>query len=338
MNKKLIALAVAAGMAAPMAANAAPTVYGHLQAEYTSYDNGGNTADQDQIDDNKRGRLGVKGNEDLGNGLQAIYKFEFQVETTEGNVDDGDRNSYVGLKGGFGSVKLGALKSPYKYFGGVKHDAFVTTAMQARDGNGGMYREEGAMSAKFGSHSFLKNSIGYQNKFGNVDVWAVYQMGENATQTTSATDNLVAGVRLNMGAFEVFAATADEDKVGTRTKFGGAWESGPHKIMAQMESQDDDAANGTDVDVSPTATNLADDSDAMYAAYNFTMGANTIALQWGNIDFDRAAANDVDYTAIGVIHKFSKTTRVFAGYRTTDVDGGDASDVDALTAGLRIDF
>jgi len=62
-------------------------------------------------------RIGLKGSEDLGGGLEAIYQFEFQVE-----VDDGDkngdtfsqRNIFVGLKGGFGTVKAGKFDTPLK--------------------------------------------------------------------------------------------------------------------------------------------------------------------------------------------------------------------------------
>ena len=100
MNKKLIALAVGAAMGvAPMAASAAKvTVYGHAQVEVhntevtvtlpTSLGGGSASADGNFLTDNARGRLGVKASEKLGNGMTAIAKFEWKIDTTLGGRDD----------------------------------------------------------------------------------------------------------------------------------------------------------------------------------------------------------------------------------------------------------
>jgi predicted porin len=63
--------------------------------------------------------LGFRGKEDLGRGLKA----EFQLEGTVG-VDDGsaagfawNRNTFVGLTGGFGSIKLGLMDTVFKEYG-----------------------------------------------------------------------------------------------------------------------------------------------------------------------------------------------------------------------------
>ena len=327
MNKKLIALAVAGIMAAPMAAQAAPKLYGHLQAEITDLDKDGSTNDILQIDDNKRGRLGVKGSEDLGGGLKAIYQMEFQVETTTADIDDGDRNAFVGLKGGFGTIRIGANKQAYKYFGGVKYDPFVATYLQAR-GNGGMIKSETGIASSHGQNGFLKNSIMYTNKFGGATFWATYQLSE----TNPDYNDLNMGVKFKIGkSAEVFVAHADDDAAtaasrGTNTKVGGQWKAGPHKISAQYEMGDSDAAGGSG------------DNDTIFLGYQFKMGKTVLVAQVGEVDFDLASANDKEYMAVGVIHNFSKKTRIFAGYRTTDVDNGATSDVDALTVGLRILF
>ena len=63
--------------------------------------------------------LGFRGTEDLGGGLKA----KFQIEGTV-DVDDGsaagfrwNRNTFVGLSGGFGSVKLGLMDTVFKEYG-----------------------------------------------------------------------------------------------------------------------------------------------------------------------------------------------------------------------------
>ena len=58
-------------------------------------------------------RLGVKGSEKINDSLEAVYKFEFQVDVSDadskGDNDDNisARNQYVGLKGAFGQVVIG---------------------------------------------------------------------------------------------------------------------------------------------------------------------------------------------------------------------------------------
>ena len=67
MNKKLLAAAVAAGLAAPMAANAGVTVYGLAQLEIADIETNGGNSTTNMID-SKNSRVGVKWTEDLGGG------------------------------------------------------------------------------------------------------------------------------------------------------------------------------------------------------------------------------------------------------------------------------
>jgi predicted porin len=80
MNRKLLALAVTAALAAPMAAQAAPTVYGqlNLSVDMVMYDDGVADYREVQVNSNSS-RLGVKGEEALGNGYSAVYKAEWGV-------------------------------------------------------------------------------------------------------------------------------------------------------------------------------------------------------------------------------------------------------------------
>jgi predicted porin len=78
-------------------------------------------------------RVGVKGSEDLGGGLKAIYQVEFGVNLndTDGNlVDNADaityRNTFVGLAGNFGTVLLGRHDTPMK-ISTAKLDLFADT-------------------------------------------------------------------------------------------------------------------------------------------------------------------------------------------------------------------
>lgn len=109
MKKNIIALAVASAIAAPVAMADAPTVYGQI---YMSVDN---LTDAGTTVNSHSSRFGIKGSNDLGNGLKAVYKLEFGVDTTTtAKADISGRNAYVGLAGGFGTVLMGRHDTPFK--------------------------------------------------------------------------------------------------------------------------------------------------------------------------------------------------------------------------------
>jgi len=160
MNKKLITLAVAAAMAAPAAALAEATIYGqaHVSLDYADVNNVilptyGFVTNEDgsvYIDPNgypvfqkldngvdfegwgmssrgyipgesRASRLGVKGSEDLGGGLKAIYQIELGInfnDTNDNVVNNSDsityRNTFVGLAGNFGTILFGRHDTPMK--------------------------------------------------------------------------------------------------------------------------------------------------------------------------------------------------------------------------------
>ena len=55
--------------------------------------------------------IGVKGEEDLGNGVSAIFKLEGNIGVDVGSANLFNRETTVGLKGAFGEVKVGRAKS-----------------------------------------------------------------------------------------------------------------------------------------------------------------------------------------------------------------------------------
>jgi predicted porin len=83
---------------------------------------------------NPANRLGVKGSEDLGNGLKAIYQVELGVQfaSADNNIPSGNngnisiRNSFVGLAGDWGTFLVGRHDTPFKISSG-KLDLFVDT-------------------------------------------------------------------------------------------------------------------------------------------------------------------------------------------------------------------
>jgi len=87
-----------------------PTMYGKLWISVESQD----TASGTEVDIvSNASRLGIKGSMDFGEGIEAIYQAEYEVDPVDGTADESkdrtfkQRNSFVGLKGSMGTIFLG---------------------------------------------------------------------------------------------------------------------------------------------------------------------------------------------------------------------------------------
>ena len=107
MKKTLVALAVLGSFAGAASAATSVTLYGRLDVGYDSFHHDGLKLQQDAVAN--MSRFGIKGEEDLGNGLAATFKLEgrFSADTGAYTKDMFDRESTVGLKGAFGHVRFG---------------------------------------------------------------------------------------------------------------------------------------------------------------------------------------------------------------------------------------
>ena len=125
MKKTLVALAVLGSFAGVASAATSVTLYGTVDAGYEGWSYGkdfstrNNTFVQGGTSE-ANSKIGVKGQEDLGNGLAATFQLEGDVNADEGSSSLFNRESTVGLKGAFGEVKFGKSKSQMELaLGGV---------------------------------------------------------------------------------------------------------------------------------------------------------------------------------------------------------------------------
>ena len=145
--KKLLAAAVAAAFV-PVAAAADTnnvTIYGKLHVSYDYTKVKFKSPGADRNDDpppslqsnfkqwnfnsgpgTRDSRIGIKGTEDLGNGLKAIWKYEVGVDLTDLSGTFSNRNAYIGLAGDWGTLLAGQHDTPYKISRG-KLDYFADT-------------------------------------------------------------------------------------------------------------------------------------------------------------------------------------------------------------------
>src|SRR6185369_6687126 len=125
MNKKLVAVAVAGVLAAPLAAQAQTanvTLYGRLNLTMEAVS--GSAVDPNlpatasaqnrtiyRVNSNSS-RLGVRGSEALGGGLSAIFQIESSIQADSNSGNLGGRETFVGFQGPWGTFKMGQFLMP----------------------------------------------------------------------------------------------------------------------------------------------------------------------------------------------------------------------------------
>lgn len=357
MNRKLLALAVTAALAAPMAAQAAPTVYGqlNLSVDLVDWDDGVDDDREVQVNSNSS-RLGVKGEEALGNGYSAVYKAEWAVAGDVADADESDltgRDRYLGLKGNWGTVKLGAYDSPFKTSQGMVD--------QFNDMN---YADMGNYIT---GENRLNNLIGYESPV-IADVLTVnvaLQSGEetgtgdddaasasvvyqaNGLYLAGAIDNDVIDGNVSDIMGVVFGVGADEPFARDAFRVTGVYTMDNLQLGAliQISEFNDDKRAAA---VAPLLDSLALDEQSFLLSAAYTSGKNVFKGQviMANYEVEARVGSvsgsvDVDSTVIqvGMDHNFTQQTKAFAqlGMSTTEVDSDDI-DRNVLTVGMQTKF
>lgn len=111
MQKKIIALAIAAAFSAPAFA-ADVTPYGIVDAAVARVSNTGQKSDLLAVSGGLSGsRFGVKAVEDLDGGMKAVVVLEYALDTQTSSTVGAARQEMLALAGGFGTVATGYLQT-----------------------------------------------------------------------------------------------------------------------------------------------------------------------------------------------------------------------------------
>jgi predicted porin len=307
MKKSLIALAVASAFAAPaFAATGNVDVYGKVRVSLSAVEGEWGMADQ-------ASRIGFKGSEDLGGGLKALWQIEssFNAAGETENVDT-DRNTFIGLSGGFGTVVVGRHDTPYKLAGSA--DLFGDTVADS----------QGSSTGVIGRNSFdlrVDTAIAYISPDFSGFHFAVATVTDNSYDDDGDDLNMatsIAGIYAN-GPLKVTAAFEDHDGGESSWKLNGAYTMGDLTLGATYENQEDH-----------------DNNWLVSAAYG--MGPITLAAQYGSVDMGMDARSDGDRWVVGAIYALSKRTNVAVAYMSDDNIMASGADIDGFTIQMNHDF
>jgi len=313
MKKTFLAIAIAAGVAAPFAANADDaTVYGKVHMSFGSVDNGSYSNYQVR---SHASRLGFKGSEDLGDGMSATYKLEYEVNPDSDNgVTAGikRRNQYVGLKGGFGEVRVGRHDTPLKMAQG-KFDQFNDTDADIK----------GKLGISQGENR-VDNAIAYLNKFGDITLGVALVPGEGDGTTAGdgpADTTSIAVMYSNGDMFGSIAMDSYDDTALTGNQTDGLMRAVGTMNMGTM-------AFGLLFEKSSTV-NGNNEKTVAGLSFGMKMGNGKVKAQYMSGDVDNG--NESKQTSLGYDYKLGKKTKVYAMWTDGNTDSNAGATVQEYT-------
>lgn len=321
MKKKLLMAAVGAALVAgPMlAAHADTTVYGHFHMSFDNLDNA--NAKYGYVASNSS-RFGLKGAEDLGGGLKAIYQMEsgaFAADTGSNGLGNTLRNTFMGFSGNWGTVKVGRHDTPFKDLG-RKLDNFNEEVGDMRNILSGSSSSASIYDAR------VSNMIRYESpNMSGLTVNALHT-SNNGTEGPGGTGKAVNSLGANYNAGPLFVGAAWQkdsfNKGGAVTKeHDSAWRlAGSYNMDALMVGliyQRLQDILGEDLK-----------QNAWGLAASYKMANNLIKFQYLTADDFKGSAGGTDtggnLWALGVDHMFSKSTLVYVNYAQAKNDNNTA--------------
>ncbi|MFZ5757520.1 MAG: porin [Pseudomonadota bacterium] len=333
MNKKLLALAIGAAVAMPVVAEAAgPTLYGKINVTLDSVetDTGVPATSTDVWSLNSNAsRLGVKGDAETGvTGLTGLYYAEYEIDADDGATPFKQRNIYAGLKGAFGTLKLGKMDTPLKEAQG-KVDQFNDLAADIKNVMPGETRADNMIqySSPKLADMFTVNLAVMPAENTNVD-------GEAGNEDGIA-DSISASVVLESGAF--YAALAMDQSMTSAsavdtftsgradiTRLVGAYKTDAFEVGAIFQTAEE------------VGTGAASEDEAMFLSGAFVSGDWKFKAQYGVGEGD---VNDREKTmmAVGADYKLGKSTTVFGYYSTVETDNAAPPDTEITTLALGLE-
>jgi predicted porin len=350
MNKKLLTTAVGVALAGGMGlATADVKLYGQLDVSYDY----AKRNDEKNLSDlaSNTSAIGVKGSEDLGNGLEAFFKVEYQTDlVNDGNTDPDTgansgtswtgRDQYIGLgQEVVGKLAVGTMSTAYKAQA-AKIDPFYRTSLQARD-----FGLQSALHKGKGEEGQGRatNTIGYSSpNWGGLGLLGTYTLDSNDDNGEDDNPWSVGASFSGLGGLYAFVsyvttnASGDDDatQIGAQYALGDFEVHGIYEIDGGLITRNQYGLE----DPNNTNAGDGDGADVWSVGGSYTIGNNVIGADYGQGDEADGPTNldDYDTWRIAAYHKFSERTRVYTGYVNYDPSGGNEQKV--FSVGARHNF
>jgi predicted porin len=280
-------------------------------------------------------RIGFRGTEDLGNGLQAFFVLENGLALDTGTQQQGGRlfgrAANVGIKGAWGTLTIGRQQN-MTYFSGLKTDVL------------GPHLFAIGSIEPYLPNARSDNAIGYMGNFAGFVLGATYSFGRDASAAGGPAATNCAGevagdskacrqytglvgyetkawglnasydrLNGNVGAAGGLTSSANTD---TRATVNGYVMFGPTKLGAGVIDRETKAATGLS------------ESDLYYLGVSHPFGAFVVDAQVARRD-TKNSDNDVNMLVARLTYAMSKRTFVYTALGRMDNKGASAVALDA---------
>lgn len=319
MKKSLIALAILGSVAGVAQAQSSVTLYGLVDVWAGRTKTGAPGAETSTTALTSGGlatsRWGVQGSEDLGGGLKAIFKLEQGFDASNGTATAGtafNRQSWVGLEGGFGTVQIGNVWSAFDdifYIGNSIFDA-------------GAFSPAYQVLSVAGYNDKPRNAVRYTSpNFGGFSATVSHGLDENAAVSRDQTDfNLLysAGPLTAAFAYQLQSDAAGVGFDGKYTYFTGAYDFG----VAVLKGGFGNTRNVTAAGAKTTDWQIGADFPLSSA---LTLSTGYAASKTKSLDTKSNAYS------VGALYALSKRTSTYAAFtKAKDETAGATTNKDTI--------
>lgn len=312
--------------------NSSITLYGTIDAGIRNVTNASAAGSKLSMSSNGQyynNRFGVRGEEDIGGGMNAHYHLEMGFNSGTGELDNVEnrffnRISSAGIAGAFGSIDFGrqpsvACKVVHAY------DPFSYRYVQLIPLAGAVAGNADADNpfGKLGGTRF-SNAAQYIGKFGNVTTMAEYSFGEVAGSSRANSAKAV-GLVYRSGAYAVGAAfTKQQPNVAAtgaadyadqeQLTVGASWKSGPWRFAG--------GHIGTDSESTRLGTLRQARNNWFGGSYDFNSTVSlTAALYKTKLGAVSGAVARRDFLLVGATYALSSRTNLYASTDRANISG-----------------
>lgn len=339
MNKMIKVSMIAAAVAAafPLTAMADVTVYGRAHVSLDYLDDG---AEYGEVNiSSNSSRLGFKAEKKTESGITGFMQIEGEITYNQGDSSLSSRDTFVGVKGNFGSVRVGKFDTPFKAARGP--------ANLFGDQLGDMRNLTRVDDARFDER--MPNTVHYQSpSMSGVVLNLAYSMHEGTEAGQDVKDQgMSTSITYKGGPVELAVAYEQYEEDHSRAERDAVRAAIAYKVIdplklvafAQVADHSDDS--------------LDSDTFGFGAEYAITKKTAVKGMYMARTtDADDADSN---MFVVGVEHKLDSNLRVYGNYavvanddaaelnpwsqgRTVGADSVVGEDASGLSVGLRFDF
>ncbi len=271
--------------------------------------------------------------------------WQYDINGNDGNGSGGltGRDQWLGLGGGFGTLKAGTMSTVYKSYGAMVDPVYRTIAQQRNIGlQSNLHNEKGESG-----EGRATNTVGYASPdWKGLQLNATYTIVPDSTRPRNPNP-YSAGVKYENGGLLGYVTYITNNTGGddAATAVGAKYTLDKFAVFGQYEF-DQGLITNSDTSTMGQKTS-GDGADVWMVGGTYTSGNNTLYAGYGqgnNASTTNADTGVREQTAqyksweIVGIHSFSKRTLGYVGYVGSNVDVSNVDNLGVYTMGMKHTF